>query len=384
MKNFGRAAVSEFLGDRIVYRNLSPVDERLPSLSVIQHELFLPSGSIPRKSEADYARVVVHLLHRARALDAPGVPLERLIFIGDTRMNDGTAFANICQAGEWPGLAFIGSETSGPASVETQPLRDDLQLYLSNRWAALDDFDHYCDSQGLCIDDHAAVVIDLDKTAIGARGRNAHVIDQARVAAVQDTVARLLGEDFEQESFLSAYDQLNQVEFHPFTADNQDYLAYICLILGSGLYDQDGLVEQIRAGNMVSFRQFIDLVETNTSDLPSGLAAIHAEIYTNVRAGDPTPFKPFRRNEFLATVQRMGYLDDDAPVDKLLAEEIVLTQELRMLAGEWQRRGALLFGLSDKPDEASLPTRALSHKGFRPIHQTITHAVGDTRSLYDQ
>lgn len=376
MEKFGRAAVSETLGDRVVYRNLSPVDERLPSLSVIQNELFLPSG-IPRKSEADYARVVVHLLQRARALDAPGVPLQRLIFIGDTRMNDGTAFANICHAGEWPGLAFIGSENSQPAHAETQPLEPDLQLYLSNRWAALEDFDRFCTSQGLPIDEHTALVIDLDKTAIGARGRNAHVIDQARVAAVQDTVALLLGEDFERESFLLAYDQLNQVEFHSFTADNQDYLAYICLILGSGLYDLELLVSQVQAGEIDSFRQFIDQVDEQASYLPSGLASIHAEIYGNVRAGDPTPFKPFRRNEYLATVQRMGFLDDQAPVEKMLAEEIVLTQEVRQMAHEWKRRGALLFGLSDKPDEASLPTLALSQKGYLAIHQTVTHAVGD-------
>jgi hypothetical protein len=380
MERFGRAAVSDYLGDRIVYRNLSPADERLPSLSVIQHELFLPAGSVPRKSEADYARVVVHLLHRARALDAPGVPLRRLIFIGDTRMNDGTAFANICQAGEWPGLAFIGSENSQPASVETQPLEADLHLYLSNRWAALDDFYRFCDVQGLPIDEHAAVVIDLDKTAIGARGRNAHVIDQARVAAVQDTVARLLGDDFDRGSFLRSYDQLNQVEFHPFTADNQDYLAYICLILGSGLYNQDELVNQVREGEMVSFRQFIDEADGHASHLPSGLASIHAEIYANVRSGDPTPFKPFRRNEFLATVQRMGFLDDDTPVEKMLAEEIVLTQEVRQMAQEWQQRGALLFGLSDKPDEASLPTLALSQKGYRAIHQTATHSVGASQA----
>ncbi len=379
MEIFGRAAVSDYLGDRIVYRNLSPVDERLPSLSAIQHELFLPVGSIPRKTQPEYAQVVVHLLNRARALEASGTAIERLIFIGDTRMNDATAFANICRAGEWPGLAFIGSENAEPANVEKLSMEESLGLYLSNRWAALDDFDRYCAAQGLPVDEHAAVVIDLDKTALGARGRNAHVIDQARVSAVRETVAGLLGEDFEQGSFLRAYNQLNQVEFHPFTADNQDYLAYICLILGSGLYDQDALVNQVRAGEVVSFRQFIDQVEGDTADLPSGLASIHSEIYANVRAGDPTPFKPFRRNEYLATIQRMGFLEDDSPVEKMLAEEILLTQEVRQLAEQWQQRGALLFGLSDKPDEASLPTLALSQKGCLPIHRTVTHAAGDSK-----
>jgi len=110
--------------------------------------------------------------------------------------------------------------------------------------------------------------------------------------------------------------------------------------------------------------------------MPGKLHEMHAEIYERVQAGDPTPFKPFRRNEYLATVGRMGQLSDEAPVEDLLAKEIVLTQEVRALAGEWSGRGALLFGLSDKPDEASIPTAELAAQGYAPIHQTPTHAVG--------
>lgn len=377
MKNFGLAAVSEYLGDRIVYRNLVPVDERLPSLDAIRQDLSLPAGLIPRKSELDYARVVVHLLHQARGVDASGMQLSRLVFIGDTRMNDGSAFGNICLAGGWPGLAFIGSENTQPASVEVVSQGINQQLYLANRWAALAEFDAFCAAEGLPVDEHTAVIIDLDKTAIGARGRNAHVIDQARVDAVQETVAGLLGEDFDQNSFRRSYDQLNQVEYHPFTADNQDYLAYICLILGSGIYDREMLLSQVHTGEMVSFRQFIDRVDEQAGDLPSGLAGIHAEIYKFVLAGDPTPFKPFRRNEYTATVSKMGFMGDDTAVDRLLAAEIVLTQEVRRVAREWQRRGALMFGLSDKPDEASIPPLELSRQGFRPIHRTVTHSVGE-------
>jgi hypothetical protein len=35
-----------------------------------------------------------------------------------------------------------------------------------------------------------------------------------------------------------------------------------------------------------------------------------------------------------------------------------------------------VFGLSDKPDEASLPTGDLAVRGFLPIHQIITLSVG--------
>ncbi|MBS3785148.1 MAG: hypothetical protein KGY78_11970, partial [Anaerolineae bacterium] len=61
----------------------------------------------------------------------------------------------------------------------------------------------------------------------------------------------------------------------------------------------------------------------------------------------------------------------------LLAKEIVITQEVREAALRWKARGALLFGLSDKPDEASIPTPALASEGFQSIHRIETHTVGD-------
>jgi hypothetical protein len=292
-------------------------------------------------------------------------------------MNDGIAFANLCRAGGWPGLAFIGAERrDAPAHVEVVA-QDVGTLYLANRWAALADFDRFCQAEGRPVDVGTAVVIDLDKTALGARGRNDSVIDQARVEAVRRTIGDLLGTAFDAGEFQTAYDRLNQPAFHAFTADNQDYLAYVCLVLGSGLYQLAPLVVEIEAGQMVSFHQFIAEVEARTDELPSALRYIHAGIYDRVRAGDPTPFKTFRRNEYRATVERMGWLADETPVEALLAREIVVTQEVREMALAWRARGALLFGLSDKPDEASLPPDDLAARGFQPIHRTETHAVGE-------
>ena len=47
-----------------------------------------------------------------------------------------------------------------------------------------------------------------------------------------------------------------------------------------------------------------------------------------------------------------------------------------MLAHAWREQGALLFGLSDKPDEASVPEASLAAQGYQPIHRQETHAVG--------
>ncbi|MCX6016681.1 MAG: hypothetical protein NT020_13995, partial [Chloroflexales bacterium] len=55
----------------------------------------------------------------------------------------------------------------------------------------------------------------------------------------------------------------------------------------------------------------------------------------------------------------------------LLYREIVITGELWQIAQQWQAQGALLFGLSDKPDEAACGTGEGD-----PIHRLVTHVVG--------
>ena len=382
MRLFGRASVSEFLDDFVVYRNLVPADERLSPLSAIRTDIGLAAGRLPRKSEPDYARVIVHMIKQAQSLNASGYEIERLLYVGDTRLNDGTAFSNVCAAGNWRGLAFIAAETDAPENVQVIRLpsqrqdADDPELVLANRWSALYRFDALCAERDFAIDPSTAVIVDLDKTALGARGRNAQVIDQARVDAVQMTVADLLGDAFDPGAFRTAYDELNQPEYHSFTADNQDYLAYVCLILGSGLFNLEQIISDIGAGRLDTFEQFIALVNRKSAALESNLAVIHTDILSNVRSGDPTPFKSFRFNEYETTVSRMGQLDDATSVDEMLKHEIVITQEVRSQALKWRERGALLFGLSDKPDEASVPAQALAAKGYRAIHRTVTHAVG--------
>ena len=375
MKNYGRCSVSDFLGDYIVYRNLVPVDPNLPSLDELGPRVDLTPGMIPRKIEPIHSRVMIELLTHARTIDAPGVSLERLVYLGDTRSSDGTCFSNLCHAADWPGLAFICAENKEAAGVEIQKL-DAGTLYLANRWSMLSDFDAYCVDQDLAIDERTAVIVDVDKTALGARGRNDQVINRARLEAVRLTVGDLLGERFDEAAFEAAYDTLNQSAFHGLTADNQDYLAYICLMLGSGLYELEALITEVQAGKWMSFQQFIDGVEARAAELPADLRGIHEQIYANVRRGDPTPFKAFRYNEYRTTLAHMGSLPDGVAVEALLRDEIVLTQELREIALKWQAQGALLFGLSDKPDEASLPSPEQAAQGMLPVHRARTHAVG--------
>ncbi len=375
MKIHGRARLRDFLGDFIVYRNLRPIDPRLPSLAELRPHLGLPIEAIPRKTTLEYARVVTHIIQHARAVTAKKEVIERLIYIGDTRVNDATAFLNLCRCGGWHGAAFIGAETTDPARVEITGQAERV-LFLSNRWSALDDFDRFCRERRIPIDEHTAVVIDLDKTSLGARGRNDHIIDAVRLESIRCTIGNLLGDRFDEQSFQSAYDELNQPRFHPFTTDNQDYLAYICLILESGLMNRGALVKAVCSAKIEHFTQFLSWVDERTHGLPPRLQQVHRRVRAAVAQGNPTPFVEFRCNEYRITADRMGCLDNETPMEALLKQEIVITHEVRESALRWCDKGALLFGLSDKPDEASIPTSELAARGYRPIHETQTHVIG--------
>ena len=73
----------------------------------------------------------------------------------------------------------------------------------------------------------------------------------------------------------------------------------------------------------------------------------------------------------------MGSMDDSTPVEELLSKVITITQEVRQAALTWKEAGALLFGLSDKPDEASIPSIELASQGHQAIHQVETDVVGE-------
>ena len=74
----------------------------------------------------------------------------------------------------------------------------------------------------------------------------------------------------------------------------------------------------------------------------------------------------------------MGNLPDTTSISDLLAREICLTREV-MEVGAWlKQRGAVVMVLSDKPDEASLPTPEQAQEGYRPLHRVKAHVVGET------
>jgi hypothetical protein len=234
------------------------------------------------------------------------------------------------------------------------------------------------DAEGFGVDAATAVVIDLDKTLLGARGRNDALIDRARLRALHDSVAHLLGERFDPQAFERTYRAIDTPRFHPLTADNQDYVGYLCAIVAGGVFSLDHLQDLADAGRtdapglLSGVEAACDAVGWPSQEI----AAFHADFAAAVAAGDPTPFKSFRRREFAETTALMGQLPEDASAEQALREAIVLTGEVWRVAEGWPARGALLFGLSDKPDEAALPTADDAARGVLPLHRIRTLVVG--------
>jgi hypothetical protein len=77
----------------------------------------------------------------------------------------------------------------------------------------------------------------------------------------------------------------------------------------------------------------------------------------------------------------MDSLPDDTPEERLLAEEITLTREVMEVALWMKRRGVLCFGISDKPDEASLPTPSQAAAGQPALHHATMKVFGCSLSL---
>lgn len=376
MKNFGRVSLADYFGDLVIYRNLEPLDPRLPGLKAAGYKMDIANARIPRKQDLGYAKAAIWFAKQAQKLRKNSTVLSELLFVGDTLYSDGQAYGNMRQITEWDGACFIGSEKPGEQSKAD--VDQENNVFVANRWAALIDWAKWMRKQGLHLDERTAVIIDIDKTLLGAKGRNDQVINEARLEGIFRTMDAVLGKNFNRADFESQYAELNRSRYHFLTEDNQDYLAYICLVLNAGLIGYEEILQEVENHSLDNFEQFLRWVNSRMMIRPlsgESLRQVHEAVVCAVRVGDPTPFKRFRRQEFITTVERMGQMPDDTPVEELLAHEITLTNEVCELSEWLAARGCVLLCLSDKPDEASTPDPHVS-ADLLPVHKVTTHRVG--------
>jgi hypothetical protein len=367
-----RARLSDFLGQRVIYRNLAPVDPSMIGLEGLWQQIGLDRYEIPRKTSLEYAKAVWLIVQQAQELRGVRRPLERVLLIGDSARNDGAVAGNMGL--DRPTRAFIGVDDL------TQPKRVEVaaDTMTANRWGALADMLSWLNETGFVCDETLAVLVDLDKTTIGARGRNDRTIDLARVRAAERTAAGALGGALDVDAFRNLYARLNKPECHWITEDNQDYVAYLCLMASGVVFPEGRFWEAMEGRQFADVIAFSDWCEDRAGSMTPQLLVAHREVWDGLHRKDPTPFKSFRNDEFLETIALMDVLPDEATAEQVLEQEIVITAEVADTCRLLTARGALVFGLSDKPDEASLPTPRAAERGYRAIHDTPMKAYGET------
>ena len=351
-------ALSAVIGDNIAYRSLRPQRAGLA---------FVPPAPLPRKIDAAYGAAVWALLQQLQALTHPTVALQRILVLGDNAGTDGVMFGHL-RPFVAHAAALIVDETGGPPTL--QPPVDGLAH--ADGWAMVARWATLLAQQGFVVDAATAVVLDVDKTLLGPKGRNARVIDEARGAAMAAVIREFVGEQWQADAFAEAQYTFNTARFHPFTGDNQDWVAVLCLLTQTGVLPLATLADAILAGAFPTPAALV--AHALRTPLNTALRTLLTSIHARTLAGDPTPFKAFREREYRETVARFNLTAALAPAERL-QREICVCGEALAQAHRWRDAGALLLALSDKPDEAALPTAALAAQGFVPIHQLPTHVV---------
>lgn len=341
------ATIADLTADRVVYRDLEPCDPHLPGLAALAGVLGLPAGQIPRKRDPAYARVILALA-RAAQQQRGGPPLSSIAVIGDTE-NDRLLAAHTRALGELPAYGFIGEERPGGGALVWADDTADAQS-----WGALSAWAEALEQRGVAWAS-CALLIDIDKTLLGPRGCSDGAIDEARAEGAMIVAGELLGSALDEGAFRQVYAELCKKPWHPFTLDNQDYVVATALLAVAGAAELSALRAQIDAGAPPSFLALLDAAAPR---VPPGLAGLHGELRERAAAGDPTPFKAFRRAELVATSARMA--DGRLPI----------CAELYTLARRLAGRGALCLAASDKPAESALPSPAQAAAGLRPLHHT--------------
>jgi len=320
----------------IVFRELNPLREELPSFSELKKQLKL--DFLPRKKDPEYAKVLSFLFKKIG-------DFEKVIYFGDTYLNDGSVIKNLTELNEYKVFGVITEEK------EQDYIKFKGNMILNTKWRNLLPILEILEKRDFLLDEKTIVVIDIDKTFIGARGRNNKAIDKARTDAITSIIKDALGE-IEEDRFDYIYSRLNRRSLHSFTGDNQDIVAIMSILFYGDYYALGRFIREFYAGNWREPLEFFNTITIPPNDKAYKLLE---EVKENLLKKNPTAFPTFREKEFNCTLKRMDFLPDVSDVRKLLNEEILITKEVYDVGLIAKNKGALVFGLSDKPELSSIP-----------------------------
>jgi hypothetical protein len=346
--------IAELTGDIVLYRDLRPCDSELPTLDDLREPLGLSPDLLPRKRDAAYGRVLFELLRQAHERRTD-LPLVLLLVVGDTA-NDRMMAEHLRTASGLPVLAFIGTERAESEMRMTW----EGDTASATQWRLLDEWlnevvQRFAPDTGALPWTQTALLLDIDKTLLGPRGRNDAAINEVRAEAALHVAREILGPDLDVSRFSATYDELCREEFHTLTLDNQDYVVYITLLVMRGVLTVDDVRRGIADGSLANLALLLAAVD---AQVPPELQALHAEIRAAHARGDPTIFKAFRYAEFATTVAWMA------------DGRLVLCREVMEMAQRLAERGVLCMAASDKPEQSALPSAEQAAAGMQPLHRT--------------
>ncbi|MFC1556315.1 hypothetical protein ACFL67_04445 [candidate division KSB1 bacterium] len=350
MKIFGQASLYDLFQENIIYRNLDIIDIRYPKFYEIKNQLHIQD--LPRKNSKDYASVVLSIL---RSIN-PDV--DSVLYFGDSQL-DIALVQNIFEIQDIEVRGFIYS------SHEYK----DLPVYYYKSWEKIFDFITCCKK---LIGQNTIAVFDLDKTIIGAKGRNESVINDVRFDAVYEQLKNLEN-SISRDSAKRIYDilQLNHADY---TQDNQDTTALLTILIAHRIIDFDKL-DEFKKGNV----KLTDLTSLAMLDCDNDLLKkLTAEIQKKLSKRSPTFFIPFRESEFKATIARFNRYPKEKGVEFIVNNEITITKEICDAVHFLNNNSVTCVCLSDKPDEAVFPaSSANGKKQEKPLHLKQAKIVGN-------
>jgi hypothetical protein len=334
---YKRAKLNEIFNDYIVFRELNPIKKDLPGFKEIQKELNL--NVLPRKNTFEFALVLSYILDKISRF-------KRVYYLGDTEGNDGNIIKNLASLNKYDVLGIITDNTLKIDNCGKNP-----PIILNTKWENL---------QGIVekefnFSEDSVLIIDIDKTLIGARGRNEKAIDKARTDAIFEML-KGINPQYRKSNFLNIYNKINTKNFMTFTGDNQDIVAITSIVIYLGEISFDEFEKGLKERKIINPTNFLmGLLKKGLKN--KNLEATVSGIVNLLLKNNPTPFVEFRKKEFKATIDRMDFLSDHEDIDNLLNEEILITKEVFEVGKLAQLNSAYIFGLSDKPELATLPSK---------------------------
>ncbi len=339
---YKRDSINTIFEDYIIFRELNPIKVSLPSFSQIKNDLKLTF--LPRKKDFEYAKVLSYLL------DAIG-SFEKVIYFGDTFLNDGGVIKNLAKLEKYKVLGIITEENV------SDYVKFEDNIIVNTKWKNLSSI---LKNSGFTFDKKTVVIIDIDKTLIGARGRNDRALDKARMDAIISLAGEIFGE-IDIDRFEFVYSEMNKKNMHPFTQDNQDTVAIMSIVFYGDYYNLERFIKEFYDGKWVNPLDFLNFINISKEDKAFEFVE---EVKENLRMQHPTSFPTFRKRELYYTLNRMDFLPDETDVNDLINEEIMITKEVFEIGFLAKSKGSLVFGLSDKPELSSIP----EDKSGEPIY----------------